>query len=70
MKEKIEKLIICQSTIKTLREYLMHSNVPIGECDQIFGILNFVEDGTCVNDSYFYPKELIDENLKKALEVF
>ena len=52
-----------------LRETLIKSNLPIGSVSYVMGLLNYVEDDECTNDSYFYSKHLINEELKRVLEM-
>lgn len=52
-----------------LRENLIKSNLPIGSVSYVMSLLNYVEDDECTNDSYFYSKHLINEELKRVLEV-
>lgn len=52
-----------------LRENLIKSNLPIGSVSYVMSLLNYVEDDECTNNSYFYSKHLINEELKRVLEV-
>lgn len=52
-----------------LRENLIKSNLPIGSVSYVMSLLNYVEDDECTNDSYFYSKHLINEELKRVLEM-
>lgn len=63
-----DELIGYKSINKLLREYLLKSNIAIEECMKIMNYLNFVEDGTCINDSYFLSKNLTNQELKRVLE--
>lgn len=68
MKEYLE-LRRNKVVVDYLRETLIKSNLPIGSVCYVMGLLNFVEDDDCTNDSYFYSKHLTNEELKRALEM-
>ena len=65
----IQELDKYKIVVDYLREELLKSNLPIESVRHVFSILNFVEDEDCCNDSYFYPEELINKELKRILEV-
>lgn len=65
----IQELNNYKIVVEYLREELLKSNLPIESVRHVFSILNFVEDEDCCNDSYFYPEELINKELKRILEV-
>ena len=65
----IQELNKYKIVVDYLREELLKSNLPIESVRHVFSILNFVEDEDCCNDSYFYPEELINKDLKRILEV-
>lgn len=68
MKEYLE-LRKNKVVVDYLRENLIKSNLPIGSVSYVMSLLNYVEDDECTNDSYFYSKHLINEELKRVLEV-
>ena len=68
MKEYLE-LRKNKVVVDYLRETLIKSNLPIGSVCYVMSLLNFVEDDDCTNDSYFYSKHLINEELKRVLEM-
>ena len=68
MKEYLE-LRRNKVVVDYLRETLIKSNLPIGSVCYVMGLLNFVEDDDCINDSYFYSKYLTNEELKRVLEM-
>lgn len=65
----IQELYKYEIVVNYLREGLLKSNLPIDSVRHVFSILNFVEDDSCCNDSYFYPEELINKDLRRVLEV-
>ena len=60
---------IYKVTLEYAREWIMKSNIPIGEADKLMAILNYAEDNEC-KGTVFFRKDLINKDLKKALEVF
>lgn len=56
-------------TLDYAKECIMKSNIPIGEVDKLMAILNYAEDNECKGTGFF-RKDLIDKDLKRALEVF
>lgn len=68
--KEIDDLRTYRVVVNFLRDKLMESNIPIEHVCYIMSILNYAEDGECVNDSFFYEERLLNQNLKKALEVF
>lgn len=68
MKEYLE-LRKNKVVVDYLRETLIKSNLPIGSVSYVMSLLNYVEDDDCTNDSYFYSKHLINEKLKRVLEM-
>lgn len=64
-----DKLITNESVISNVRKELMTSHIPIEEGMFIMNMLNFIDEGTCKSDSYFLPKELTNQELKRVLEV-
>lgn len=56
-------------TLEYAKECIMKSNIPIGEASKLMAILNYAEDEK-VNSTCFFCKELINKDLKRALEVF
>ena len=65
----IQELNKYKIVVDYLREELLKSNLPIESVRHVFSILNFAEDEDCRNDSYFYPEELINKDLKRILEM-
>lgn len=65
----IQELNNYKIVVDYLREELLKSDLPIESVRHVFSILNFIEDETCCNDSYFYPEEIINKDLKRILEV-
>ncbi len=57
------------STYEYLMEHLMESKYPIWCVCELMSILNFVEDGTCVNDSFFLDKEFTNQELRRVLNL-
>lgn len=68
--KEIDKLRTYRVVVEYLKDKLMHSNIPIEHVCYVMSILNYAEDGECTNNSFFYEERLLNENLKKALEVF
>lgn len=66
---EIEKLRTYKVVVDYLKETLMKSNMAIQDVCYIMSILNYAEDETVVNESYFYGEEYINQNLKRVLEV-
>jgi len=64
-----DKLVNYESTNKNLRKYLLRSNVPINEVVQIMSYLNYAEEREYSNESYFFPKQLTNQELKRVLEM-
>lgn len=64
-----DKLITYDNVLKLARKQLMKSNIPIEEGMYIMNVLNFIDEGTCKSDSYFLPKEYINQDLKRVLEM-
>lgn len=67
--ETRSELITYQNIIKKLKEDLMVSNVPIEECMRIINLLNLIEDGNYISESFFLPKEYTNQELRKVLEM-
>ena len=63
-KERVQKIVIEYAI-----EKIMHSNMPIGEVQHIVPILNYPVDDTCKNDSVFYSKRLINQDLRRILNI-
>lgn len=62
-----DRLYSQENTIEIAKDYIMHSNIPIVECMYLMDLLRFPEDKDCKSDSYFYPKEIINEELRRIL---
>lgn len=65
----IQELIKYKIVVDYLREKLLKSDLPIEIVRNLMSILKYAEDETCCNDSYFYPEEAINKDLRRILEV-
>lgn len=66
---EIDKLRTYKVVVDYLKDTLMKSNMAIQDVCYIMSILNYAEDESVVNESYFYEEEYINQNLKRVLEV-
>lgn len=67
--KEIMELLPYKLTNEYVKGRLMKSNIPIGEVCFLMSLLNYPEDKTCRNDSYFWGEEYINKDLRKYLEV-
>ena len=52
-----------------LKEVVMKSNIPIGDVCMLMSILNYPEDMTCMNESFFLPLELTNKELRRVINL-